>query len=109
MTEHVTDAVERRPPGRQREVQRVSPPGGTSALYANSVMFRTSFWDIAMDFGMIVEADEEKLVIHDLATVTMSPQHAKVFSEVLAKNIKLYEEQFGPIPSPPDDEAKPQS
>ena len=71
--------------------------------YSNNTQFKYSIWDFVMDFGMILDADEEKLRVKVLTKVIMSPQHAKVFAEVLTRNIKNYEETHGPIPVPPPD------
>lgn len=85
-----------------RQFSRISPPGGTPVFYANNVSFRTTFWDFTMDFGQVVEMSEERVIAQDVATVIMAPQHARVFAEVLMTHIQAYEQQFGPIPRPPE-------
>ncbi|MEA2512338.1 MAG: hypothetical protein QOJ59_1825 [Thermomicrobiales bacterium] len=77
-------------------VERIHPDG-IPVFYANNVGFRISVWDFALDFGMMIDANDERILVRDAATVIMSPQHAKVFSEVLARNVKNYEEQFGEL------------
>ncbi len=71
-------------------------------VYANNASFRTSIWDIAVDFGTIEAADEQTIVVRNAVRVIMSPQHARVLAELLTKNVADYERQFGPIPQPPD-------
>jgi len=63
----------------------------------NLVNINVSVWDIRFIFGEIEQADENKLVMTDRVRVSMSPAHAKVFSEVLVRNIQKYEEVFGEI------------
>ena len=73
-------------------------------LYSNNVAMQSSLWDFRMDFGQIMQADIEAFVFKDLLTVIMSPQHAKVFSEVLAKHVEAYEKKYGAIPTAPEAE-----
>ncbi len=86
---------------RRPKITKITPEG-LPTFYANNVAFRTLFWDFTLDFGQVVEASDEGLVIRDVATVVLAPQHARVFAEVLLRNIAQYEEQFGPIPRPPE-------
>jgi hypothetical protein len=81
-----------------------SRPEGVPTFYANNANFKTSLWDLTIDFGVIVgQSSTGGPKIQDVATVIMSPQHAKIFVEVLARNIQGYEEQFGEIPRPPQE------
>ena len=45
--------------------------------------------------GEIREASQDKLVVWNKASVFLSPQHAKAFSDGLAGQVALYEETFG--------------
>lgn len=74
-------------------------------VYSNSVQLEVSPWDFKFVFGEIKEASPIKLSIRDLIGVYMSPQHAKVFADVLNKNLKEYEEKFGKIPGPSEPQA----
>ena len=85
-----------------RKVERITSVDAP-AIYANNVSLRTNLWDIRMEFGEVVEASEERLLIRDTVTVLMSPQHARIFAELLARHIRDYEAKFGPIPRPPDE------
>jgi hypothetical protein len=78
-------------------------------VYSNSVELKMSVFDFELVFGKILTGDEKKLVIEERVSVSMSPQHAKVFLKVLSDNVKNYEMRFGPIgtqmanPGDPDD------
>lgn len=67
-------------------------------IYANSVHFFLSIYDITMDFGSTDKANKH----HSLVKIKMSPQHAKVMSILLSKNIEKYESEIGEISIPPD-------
>ncbi len=66
-------------------------------FYSNNVTTLMTIWDFKLTFGEIKEATQDKLVVWNKASVFMSPQHAKAVSELLAKQIALYEEKFGGI------------
>ncbi len=108
MAENTTGDVDHEAPPERSEHVKVTRlnPGEAPTFYANNVSFRTLFWDFALDFGQVVDISEEAgLIIRDVATVVMAPQHARVFAEVLLRNVRAYEEQFGPIPRPPEADA----
>lgn len=76
-------------------------------FYSNNVTLLMTIWDFKLIFGEIREADQDKLVVWNKASVFLSPQHAKAASELLAKQIALYEGKFGRIVHEPkkDEEA----
>lgn len=80
----------------KREVQRIENPD-TPTFYVNNVEMRSSQWDVRFVMGEVDEASDDTLAVKELVRVYMSPQHAKVFAEVLAAQIKRYEDTFGPI------------
>ncbi|WP_447963978.1 DUF3467 domain-containing protein [Nitrospira sp. Ecomares 2.1] len=83
---------------RQREVMGVEE---APTYYSNSVEIATSLWDIRIRFGELKEASREHLIVKNLATVYLSPAHAKAVSVLLAEKIKDYELTFGAIPTAP--------
>lgn len=89
-------------PDGEATIQRITPDG-RPIFYANIVALGSTVWDFTMDFGMILEAGGNRLRFQDVARVVMSPQQARVFSEVLVQHVKQYEDKFGKIPRPPDD------
>ncbi len=66
--------------------------------YANHAELSMTPWDIKFRFGQIQRADELELVIQDTAHIYMSVQHARVFHEVLGKQLDLYETKIAEIP-----------
>ena len=70
------------------------------SLYANTAKVENTFFDFKIIFGQILNASEQTLVVEHLASVIMSPQHAKTFHSILTDQMKRYEEKFGPIVLP---------
>lgn len=87
-------------PPADRQVRSVNHPEKPT-LYANNVSLRSSIWDFSLDFGMITEANDDELIVHNLATVILSPAHAKTVSQLLTRHVAMYEAQFGVLPQPP--------
>lgn len=70
-------------------------------LYANNVGLRSSIWDFTLDFGMITEANDNEIVVQNLATMVLSPAHAKTVAKLLSRHVEQYEAEFGVLPEPP--------
>jgi len=68
-------------------------------VYCNSLQISMGVHDIILNLQNLTPNDTE-----ELGTVSMSPQHAKVFAHMLMHHINQYEEIFGLIPTPPDEE-----
>src|SRR5260370_630066 len=91
-------------PGKDAEVPKPNRPTEHTRSdsfvsgYSNSVQLEVTPWDFKFNFGEIVEATEQQLRVRLWVAIYMSPQHAKVLSEVLAKNVATYESKFGKIP-----------
>lgn len=66
-------------------------------LYTNSVRFSVSTYEFLFTFGLKTEKEKEPKT---LLNIRMSPQHAKVMSKLLAKNVRAYEQQIGEINIP---------
>ena len=45
-----------------------------------------------------LETHDNEIVVVNQGTVAMSPQHARSLANILVRNLKLYESQFGKIP-----------
>lgn len=76
---------------------------GYHQAYANSVQVKLTMWDFELVFGKIkrnTSGDNgvATVVIENFGAVTLSPSQAKALSEVLVQHVKMYEENFGPIP-----------
>lgn len=67
-------------------------------FYANSCAFTVTIYEFLLQFGI---KTDPKTDAKALVNVRMSPQHAKVMARILAKNVKAYEKEVGPIYLPP--------
>jgi hypothetical protein len=114
MAKHKNDAPAPQPPAVQPtsdnpEVVRANVnretflSSGFTSLYANDTQIQISPWDFRLMFGVISEAPSLNNLtyrIEMVGEVRMSPQHAKRVAEILERQLKLYEESIGPIPTP---------
>ena len=82
MTENDGGQVKTGEMSRSQRIELITAEG-VPTFYANNVSFRTSFWDFTMDFGLLMEATEERMLIRNVATVILSPQHTALFAQVL--------------------------
>ncbi len=69
-------------------------------VYANNTSITITPWDFAIQFGQVLESTPEKVKVQEEICIYISPQHAKVFSHLIERLIKAYEEKYGPIPEP---------
>ncbi len=71
------------------------------SLYVNHSQLNISQWDVQMNFSILQTGRilVEGQVKH-LATVIMSPMHAKAFYNALAETLKIYEKEYGDIKLP---------
>ena len=65
--------------------------------YANSVQVRMTMWDFFLTFGVMSDANSERVLIEAFQGVYLSPQQAKALSSILQQNIIQYEGAFGEI------------
>lgn len=80
--------------------QQITKTSDYKSLYSNNVNLTITPFDFVFSFGEN-QALKDNILIVDLHTkITMSPQHAKVFSQVLAENVAKWEQMFGPIMTP---------
>lgn len=70
-------------------------------FYANVAQMTTSPYDVIMTFGRRKPGRDEEggLVIADAIQVYMSPQHARSVAALLERQLAIYAELYGPIPS----------
>jgi hypothetical protein len=69
-------------------------PEKIESKYSDAAFINMNAFGITLDFGQQLP-QLNSLKIFD--RISMSPQHAKVFSQILVENIKQYEERFGKI------------
>ena len=69
-------------------------------VYSNSVNILYGPFDFVFSFRMAALAtDNQSVAMLTAASVALSPQHAKVLSELLAEKVREWESFFGPLPS----------
>lgn len=75
------------------------------AKFCDQVLMNNSAFGMTFDF---IQQIPQMNTARVLSRIAMSPQHAKVFSDILAKGVKEYEEKFGEIKLTPSmkDEAE---
>jgi len=71
-----------------------------ATYYANNAAFGISAFDFSVIFGEITGVQDDKTLVLQRAKVIMSPLHAKLFSRIMAANVKKFEETFGEIKVP---------
>lgn len=79
---------------------RKIPAANFMSVYANSAQVRMGIFDAQLSFGVHLESEDEdssENTIEESVRVSMSPQHAKALIQLLATNLKGYEEEFGVI------------
>lgn len=72
-------------------------------FYVNNTRFGYTKWDIQMLCSQVsVTLDVKGSPVEEVALITMSPAHAKAVYKALGENIKIYEDEYGEIPVPPE-------
>lgn len=66
----------------------------TPEYYTDSVNFMTNIYGFTLDFGVMEAQDQPP---RSQVRVRMSPQHAKIMSLLLRKNVQEYERRIGTI------------
>lgn len=84
---------------KENKINNVGTNGASMEIYSNSVNFAFSIYDVTLSFGL---SNVEPNDYHNLVNIKMSPQHAKVMSLLLQKNIEKYEHDIGEIVLPED-------
>lgn len=78
-------------------------------VYANSAQMEVNTWDFTFIFGKVRLGSTPIPVIDQELAVVMSPQHAKVMLDVLAREVKRYEDILGEIHVEPKTTAAPEA
>lgn len=74
-------------------------PDKIEARYSDFAIVSQNGLGFNFDFGQRMPNKKE---VNIVGRVALSPQHAKLFSKLLAENVKKYEEKFGEIKLPRD-------
>jgi|YelNatPaOPRAMG01_1025707.scaffolds.fasta_scaffold401586_1 hypothetical protein len=66
----------------------------TPEYYTDSVNFTTNIYGFLLEFGVMQGQDEPP---RSVVRIRMSPQHAKIMSLLMRKNVQEYERRIGTI------------
>ena len=102
MAEHSTPPVIDFEKLKQRTAKRIRTPDFVS-IYSSSANIETSFNDLELFFGQIVEATTESLVLEERIAIILTPEQAKSVLRALQTSIESYETLYGPIRNPPNE------
>lgn len=81
-------------------------PDRVEAKYSDFAIVGKNALGFNLDFGQRMPGGKQ---VNIISRIAMSPQHAKLFLQVLEKNVEKYEREHGEIkapvpPSPPKDD-----
>lgn len=93
---------------RDRRALKFCRPETSMNAYSNSVRVSVTPWDFRFLFGEIGDSPVEgQIPVYESVRVTMSPQHAKAFLNLLRKNMEKFEARYGEVKVPErDDDAE---
>ena len=97
MPEEQEEQNQEQPTPRRIPLRRLSPD--YVKIYANQSEFALTPWDLQIQLGF-VHGEGAGLVIEEVASLAMSPQHAKAFALAVITNVKLWEQTYGEIKLP---------
>lgn len=72
-------------------------PDKVEARYSDFAIVSKNALGFNLDFAQRMPGGNQ---VNIVARIAMSPQHAKLFSQILAKNLEKYEQEFGEITIP---------
>lgn len=78
----------------QQKINLNVDPDKIDARYCDQALLNVGPFGFIFDFMQQIPQMQTTRV---LARIAMSPQHAKIFSEILSKNVSNYESNFGEI------------
>ncbi len=76
-----------------------SPEEKVPEFYVNQVNMIVSIYEVLLQFGLKTNPEQDA---QSVANIRMSPQHAKVMTLLLLKNLRSYEKDIGAIKLPAD-------
>jgi Protein of unknown function (DUF3467) len=87
-------------PVAQKKIEYRVPPQGLFSVYANNVQMATTSFDVRVVFGQVAEVLEDKVMVDQVAQVTMTWLEAKILADFLQANINAHEDLNGPLKLP---------
>jgi hypothetical protein len=88
--EYFSEGEQRIPVAAHRSEKYFSP-------YVNNVQIGTSYYDISIHFNRVLEATKTGMLIEELVSVVMSPEHASDLYKALGEGLRIYQEKFGEL------------
>jgi len=82
---------------KQQQIKINIPKEHSEGVYSNVAFMNFNQSEFVVDFGRILPAVPEATIY---SRIILSPQHAKRLMQLLDRNLKKYEEQFGDIKLP---------
>ena len=80
------------------QISTVIGNGEAPAISADQIRVLYSFFNFTLLVATLRPDQKGEFALHETASVSLSPQHLKALSELLAVKVSEYEETFGPIP-----------
>ena len=72
--------------------------GDAPVIYVNSAQVRVTPYDFQLLLGQTTEPGPgNTIVVNNLVTVVMSPQHAKALADILSRHVQAFEILMGQI------------
>lgn len=76
---------------KQRPKITISRAADYTVLYSDTVRLSVNQYDFKLTFSVNETLPNKDVQITEMLTIVLSPQHAKVLAETLAKNVDYYE------------------
>jgi len=92
------------PKKKMQDTEPVAESIQVRRIYTNAVRISHTFYDFHIVLGTMLPRQDGKAgppMIAPTDIVYMSPQHAKVLSDILARQVANYEKSYGQIKTPP--------
>lgn len=89
------------------KISGIRREGDSPVVYVNSVQVKVGPYDFQLVLGQTAGMADKTLIVNNLVTVVMSPQHAKALSDVLSQHVQLFEELMGTIQVGPKENTTP--
>ncbi len=96
--------MSKKPPAPGQRQINVEIPAELDAIYANFVIVSHSASEVVLDFARVLP-NVPKAKVH--ARILMTPLNAKTLLKALQENLGRYEERYGEIKLPQEEEERP--
>ena len=86
--DYFSEGENRAPVSAKRSEKYFSP-------YVNNVQVGVSYYDISIHFNRVLEANRNNVLLEELVSVVMSPEHAVDLHRALGQALQKYQERYG--------------